>query len=76
MIILRFIYIAFLHELAEEGEEGNGGHSGGSDIAHRLSQEHSKSLVRATLEEQRQNEDQGDQQNQLSQAGHAFGCPQ
>lgn len=54
------------HELPEEQEECGCGSRGGEDVADGLGKKHRHGLV---LEEVRQNEDQGDQQNELSQAG-------
>lgn len=55
------------HKPAEEQEERGGGSRGGEDVADGLGKKHRHGLV---LEEVRQNEDQGDQQDELSQAGH------
>ena len=64
------------HHFPEETEKDGDGDDGSGQIRHRLRQEHGKGLV---LEKRRKNENQRDQKNQLSQAGHeqaGFGLSQ
>ena len=55
-----------VQDLIEPGEEGSGGDGGGDDVADRLGQEDAEHRV---CDHMRQDEDEGDEQNQLAQAG-------
>ena len=65
-----------IQNFIEPGKEGNGGDGGGQNVADRLGQKHAEHRVRQQV---RQNEDEGDQQNDLAQAGQQqahLGLPQ
>ena len=55
-----------VEDLIEPGKEGDGGDGGGQNVADRLGQKHAEHRVRQQV---RQDEDEGDQQNDLAQAG-------
>ena len=55
-----------VEDLIEPGKEGDGGDGGGQNVADRLGQKHAEHCIRQNM---RQNEDEGDQQNDLAQAG-------
>ena len=66
-LLLLLCSLAVFQHLDEEAEEHEGGDRSGDEIGNRLSQEHGEGLI---LEEVGQNEDQGDQQDDLTQQRH------
>ena len=59
-----------VEDLIEPGKEGDGGDGGGQNVADRLGQKHGENLV---AEEAGQEQDQGNQQDHLTQQGQKEG---